>query len=97
LYINDNNISCMPEVYTIADFHWANTNIHCFPNYGNIGSASPSVANVPLCQPSDTCPGLWNITGKVFFDKDSDCVQDITDTSLRYIPVSLYSGSTLLQ
>ncbi|MCX6273690.1 MAG: T9SS type A sorting domain-containing protein [Bacteroidetes bacterium] len=97
LRIDSNPIACLPEMHTINQFSWANTNIHCLPNYSRIYNANPSLNNVPLCQPSDNCPSMWNITGQVFFDADSSCTQDTGEISLKNIPVVLDSAGLQLQ
>jgi uncharacterized repeat protein (TIGR01451 family) len=97
LDIDNNNISCLPEIHRIGTFQWYNTGITCLPNIINISSAIPSVSSLPLCQPSSGCPSFWNISGKIFFDNNGNCNQDIADTALRNIPVRLDSGNVQLQ
>jgi uncharacterized repeat protein (TIGR01451 family) len=97
LNIDSNPIECLPQLFQIDSFFWRNTNIHCLPNYSPLTIAIPSIQNMPLCQPSDTCPALWNITGIVYFDADSNCVQDSSEIPLVNIPVVLDSGGMQLQ
>jgi uncharacterized repeat protein (TIGR01451 family) len=97
LDIYNNPIYCLPELHWVYDFNWYGTNIQCKPNYGNISSSNPSLASIPLCQPTDTCPFYWNISGIVFFDINGNCIQDAGDSLLKNIPVVLDSGSAQLQ
>jgi uncharacterized repeat protein (TIGR01451 family) len=98
LYIYNNpNINCLPEIKRILEFHWNNTGIQCLPNIISISSAYPSVSSLPLCQPSNGCPIFWNISGKVFLDDNGNCIQEIGDSVVNQIPVSLDSGNVQLQ
>jgi uncharacterized repeat protein (TIGR01451 family) len=95
--ISNNPITCLPPIRKIDTLIWNNTNIQCLPNYGQIFHPNPSIASLPLCQLSNNCPAIWNIIGNVYFDNNSNCIQDANDTSLLNIPVRLMQGSVLLQ
>ena len=97
LDISINPIYCLPEIKKISSFHWANTNIHCIPNYGAIYNSFPSISNLSLCQPSSGCPTFWNITGNVFLDSNNNCLSDTNEIVLKNIPINLDSGSTHIQ
>ena len=92
LNISNNPISCMPQMTKIGNFQWSNTNIHCLPNFGQIYNSTPSVSSLALCQASDNCPSLWNINGLVYFDTDSNCVQNGGEIGLANIPIILDSS-----
>jgi uncharacterized repeat protein (TIGR01451 family) len=92
LWIDTNPIACFPELKKIGTLYWTSTNIHCLPNSGHIYGSWPNINSIGLCQVTDSCPVLWNITGQVFFDTDSSCTQDTGEALLRNIPVVLDSG-----
>ncbi len=92
--ISNNPISCLPpNRMNLTSLNITNTNIHCIPNY----TYSPLSLNLPLCQPSNSCPAYWNIKGTVYFDMNGNCMQDTNDVSLKNIPVVLDSAGVQLQ
>jgi Leucine-rich repeat (LRR) protein len=49
LNISNNPITCLPQVKFIGNFSFNNTQITCFPNYGEVLYPNPSLAFYPLC------------------------------------------------
>src|SRR4030095_12237570 len=96
LYIKDCPISCLPEIHKIGAFQWAGSGLTCLGNYFQVTTAIPSLALLPLCQPSNNCPSYWNISGNVFKDLNSNCIND-SEPALHNIPVKLDSAGITLQ
>jgi uncharacterized repeat protein (TIGR01451 family) len=97
LDISNNPISCLPEIKIINNMRWDSTLVFCLPNIGRIHSSTPVIDTLPLCDPFSICPLFWNISGKVFFDVDSSCIQDTNEIGLKDISVVLDSGGIQLQ
>jgi hypothetical protein len=100
LRINSNpNLKCLPSVLRIDNFEWALTGINCLPNVISIGTAIPSINNIPICDPINinNCQVYWNITGKVFSDLNSNCIPEITELKKPGIKINLFQNAALLQ
>ena len=95
--INNNAITCLPELKKIGQLSWGGNAISCLPNVGTVWNSTPLIDTVPLCDPFSFCPLFWNISGQVFLDADSDCTLSATEQILRDVPVHLDSGSAHLQ
>ncbi len=49
---NNAALSCLPPIHRInGTFFWGNTSINCLPNSISAGTASPTIAGVPICTP----------------------------------------------
>lgn len=89
-------LTCLPHILNIFNFKWSGTNLTCLPNVVQIFNPSPSVSSLGLCQPSGNCPTFWNISGNVYNDVNSDCLNNAED-NLEYIPVILDSSGIFMQ
>ncbi|MES2622391.1 MAG: T9SS type A sorting domain-containing protein [Bacteroidota bacterium] len=99
-YINNNPLlQCLPQLKRIVDLKLGSTNIACLPNYGNITTSMPALSWYPLCDVlnQNGCEVFWNISGRVYFDADADCLADIDERSIINLPVRLWRNSALLQ
>ncbi len=92
------NLYCLPYLTNISDLDFDSTGITCLPNYSGIYSSYPPLDSIPLCgiYNSNGCTPYWNISGKVFYDANSDCVNDSGDIEQNYVKVQLYDGNNNL-
>lgn len=100
LRINSNpNLKCLPSILRIDNFEWALTGIICLPNVISVGAASPSIINIPLCDPVNfnNCQVYWNIKGNVFSDLNSNCISEIVELKKPRIKINLFQNGALLQ
>jgi len=97
--IGNSNLNCLPPLKKIYYFDFSGTPIDCLPNYGQISISNPDVNSLPLCNVFNIngCDFNWNISGKVFDDRYYNCVQSITEQSLKNVPFKLYKDSILIQ
>ncbi len=96
---NNHQLACLPQIKTIQLFNFDSTSITCLPNYGNIINSDPPVEDIPLCgilNPSD-CEVYWNISGRVYFDANSNCLYDNNETVLSGIKVQLWNSANELE
>ncbi len=94
-----NPLFCLPQLKRIVNLDFGNTNIICLPNYGHVTSSYPNLNSLPLCDVlnSNGCEVYWNISGKVYFDTDTNCLADSAENGIINIPVQLHGNGTLLK
>jgi uncharacterized repeat protein (TIGR01451 family) len=99
LYVDNNPLTCLPELKTITDFNFTGTAILCLPNYGNVTSSTPLLSSLPLCDLFNTnnCTAYWNVSGKVYNDSNSNCIADANELRLSNMKLMLDSAGTLIQ
>lgn len=95
---NNMNLYCLPQIKKINTLNFNNTNITCLPDYGSVLNSSPSLKTLPLCGETGHtgCSAFWNISGKVYFDADNNCVMDAGDSAQANVKVMLYDSNSLL-
>lgn len=92
------SLHCLPPINYIGDFIWNGTPLTCLPNAITIGSsATPSIANLPLCQPWDVCTFNWKQYGNVYQDANLNCQHDTNELHLKNLPIQLDSSGNQLQ
>jgi hypothetical protein len=96
---NNPYLSCLPSFKIINQLNFRNTGITCLPGYGTVTTSAPQLDSVPLCGVfnSGSCNPYWNISGIAYYDNNTNCLYDSTDTGTGFVKMQLYSGSTLLQ
>ncbi len=97
---NNPNLVCFPFLKKINYMTFPGTGITCLPNAGQVQTSNPPLNTFPLCDDSNNihgCSVLWNITGKVFYDANNNCVANAGDTALRNITMQLFSGNTIVE
>ena len=97
---NDNpNLFCLPELKQIDNLNFTNTGVTCLPNYGSVHSSNPPLNSVPLCTAFNRtgCLAFWNISGKTYFDDNSNCINDPLEVQLRNMPILLKQSGNILQ
>ncbi len=96
LYLNnDTNLTCLPQLKRIVNLFFVNAGILCLPNHGNVTNSNPPLSYVPVCDYSNSCGIYWNVTGKVFFDYDNNCIQNGIDTGVNRIKVMLRNNGVV--
>jgi len=97
--VGNNPIACLPLLKKIRSISFANTNITCLPNYGQVTISNPPLASLPLCQLYNTsgCAGYYNFSGRIYFDANNNCLKDGNDTSTVLVKVQLWENGQLLQ
>ena len=71
LYCDNNpDLHCFPLLKTIGDLEFYSTGITCTPNYGNVGSSTPALSAIPLCD-SGNAYGCLVINGINQIEKPS--------------------------
>ncbi len=101
-YMNISNnfgLHCIPPVARIGSLYWGSTNINCLPNRVNIGSSTPSVSTLPVCDFINLfdCPVNWNIKGVVYLDEDSNCVLSLNEPVVSNVKVGIFSNGNLVK
>jgi uncharacterized repeat protein (TIGR01451 family) len=100
LYVSYNpNLTCLPYLTTIYNLYFDSCSVTCLPNYGQVTNSSPLISSLPLCDifNPNGCNFYWNISGKVFIDADSNCVQGANESGLNNIHVNLFDNGSLIQ
>lgn len=97
LNIDNNPISCLPQIFNLQDLSWNNTQIACLPNACSIVNATPSINSLPICNPLSGCDFFYNVYGKVYLDNNSNCQLNINDVPLVDIPIILDSAGAFSQ
>ncbi len=99
MVFNNPNLYCLPKLGIIQTLDFSNTGIQCLPNYGSINNSTPLLSSLPLCDLFNTnnCTAYWNISGKVFSDSNTNCVNDFNELQLANIKLKLDSAGSLLQ
>ncbi|MES2622056.1 MAG: T9SS type A sorting domain-containing protein, partial [Bacteroidota bacterium] len=97
--VRDNPLACLPKLKLIYTLTFTGTQVTCVPNYGTIYNSSPDLSTIPLCNifNANGCEILSNISGKTYYDDNSNCTGDTGDTVQRNVKVELWSGANLLQ
>jgi len=92
------NLYCLPQLKKINTFYFDNTNISCLPDYGSVLNSYPNLNTLPLCSENSnsSCSSFWNITGKVYFDANNNCVMDAGDSVQANVKVLLYDSNSLV-
>ncbi|MDB5281405.1 MAG: hypothetical protein JWO06_480, partial [Bacteroidota bacterium] len=93
LYCNSNpNLGCLPALKYIDYLLFLNTSVACIPYSPGVDSSIPSLVNYPSCLVSNpnNCLTYWNISGRVYFDADSNCIFNAGDIGQHNIKVGLY-------
>lgn len=93
------NLTCLPYLTTIQTLNFDSCSVTCLPNYGHVTTSSPLISSLPLCDMFNPngCNFYWNISGKVFIDADSNCVQGANESGLNNIHVNLFDNGSLIQ
>lgn len=99
LAIGTNPISCLPQLKKIDLLDFPNTNITCLPNYGSIATSNPPLSTLPLCGMfnNNGCPDFYSITGKTYFDADTNCSFGSADVRLGPVKIQLFSSGQLVE
>ena len=98
---NNPSLTCLPKLNMVGYLYFTNTGITCLPNYSSYHffQSDPPFSSVPLCglfNPGG-CSSFWNISGKVFFDANNDCVFNGTDTGQSNLHMLLYKNNNIVQ
>lgn len=92
----DSNLMCLPKLPNSLDsLNVSGTGIGCIPNNGGGDNIYPS--GLPICNPTNNvnqCNAYPTVTGKVFYDKNSNGIKDSDEFYIPYIPVTLNLGET---
>ncbi len=92
----DSNLMCLPKLpNTLDSLNVSGTGVGCIPNNAGKNSIYPS--GLPICNPTNNvnqCNAFPIVTGKVFFDKNSNGIKDNDEFYIPYIPVTLNMGET---
>jgi hypothetical protein len=93
------NLTCLPQFKRIVNLQFDSTNISCLPNYGNVTNSSPWLSHVPLCGIYNLagCPSFSNVSGKVFYDANTNCTTDVAEVGCGNVKVKLYQNGVLKQ
>jgi len=93
------DLFCLPQLKRIVNLSFTSTGITCLPNYGNVTNSNPPLITVPLCgifNPSG-CSAFWNISGKSYYDSNSNCLFDSADVGQANSHIKLYENGVLQQ
>ena len=93
------NLTCLPQLKTIQLLFFVGTSVNCLPDYGTIGQSDPPLDSLPLCgifNPSN-CNVYWNISGKIYFDANANCIYDGNDIEQAYVKEILDSSGIVVQ
>ena len=98
LLCSNNQISCIPSLPTSLNYLDISSNTFaCLPNYLPIMDAT--YFTYPLCTPGNTitnpneCERADGIIGNTYFDINTNCQYDTTDTKLKNINLKLYDSN----
>ncbi|MBL0343510.1 MAG: hypothetical protein IPP71_23225 [Bacteroidetes bacterium] len=69
------------------------------PNYGNVTSSTPSLSSLPICDlfNPNSCEFYNNISGKVYSDNNTNCIDDPSEATISPLKINLYQGGNLVQ
>jgi hypothetical protein len=92
-------LTCLPRLTKISTLDFQFCPVTCLPNYGNVNASYPQLSSLPLCDVFNAsgCNFYWNISGKTFFDPDSNCMQVVTEPGLKNMHLELYQNNVLVQ
>lgn len=93
------DLHCLPQLKRIVNLYFDSLVIGCLPNYGNVTNSSPAMANVPLCGlvNEHNCTSFANISGKAFFDLNTNCWPDVTEVGVPNIKIALLQNGLIKQ
>ncbi len=95
------DLNCLPQLKKIiGGLDFSNTGVTCLPNYGTVTYSNPVLSSIPLCtmyNDTNHCKLYSNISGKSFFDNNSNCSQDSSEVLLQNMKVKLYQNGSLMQ
>ncbi len=96
---NNPQLFCLPKLKKIFQLDFYNCPVNCIPNYGNISISYPDIGTMPLCDIFNNhgCDFFWNISGRVYLDNDSNCVDSVNDLDLENVKVLLFRNGNLVQ
>ena len=88
------NLKCLPDLKNVNTLSFGGTAVQCLPNYGKIPSST-----FPLCDLFNTngCEVSWNISGTVYFDKDSNCIKTGSENGISNQKIKLYKNGLPIQ
>ncbi len=97
--IGNPDLTCLPHVQYINNFKWAQTGIECLPNSISINYSAPSVALTPVCDyfNNNNCEIFWNISGSIYNDTNTNCINDSVESLYKKVKVKLYKDGNLVQ
>lgn len=92
------SLYCLPQLKKINTLNFDHTNVTCLPDYGSVSNSFPALHSIPLCgeEGHSSCNAFWNISGRVYFDANNNCVMDAGDSAQSNVKVMLYDGNSLL-
>ncbi|MBS1625152.1 MAG: T9SS type A sorting domain-containing protein [Bacteroidetes bacterium] len=94
-YCQHQPIRCLPNIpASLVTLDAYGTYIRCLPPHSQTltaDSAIPFIQNLPTCDSAYVC-GSYNLTGRIFWDMNNDCVYDSGDAIIPYIPVIVDNG-----
>jgi uncharacterized repeat protein (TIGR01451 family) len=96
--IRNNNVRCianLPSVFTSTNANISNNQLTCVPNITNYSSTLPLCIEGNNSNNPYVCPVYANIAGKIYFDLDSDCTIDNTDSLNSNLPVTISTTSNI--
>ena len=93
------NLSCLPPLKNVWSLYFYDTGITCLPQWSNLIYTGPPLSSMPLCGLADNagCSINWNISGRVYQDRDSNCIVGAGDRIQIGVKVNLLVNGTLLQ
>lgn len=98
LRASNNQISCIPSLpNSLTYIDITNNPFTCLPNY--LPVMDPTYFTYPLCTPSNTltnpnsCERANGIIGNAYFDTNTNCQYDTTDTKLKNINFKLFDSN----
>jgi len=93
---NNPQMHCLPRLTRIFWLTF-DSSITCLPNYGQVYNSQPLLSNIPLCGPGSGCQSNWNISGKVYYDANLNCMQGAGETNVPYTKINLRRGGIIEQ
>jgi uncharacterized repeat protein (TIGR01451 family) len=94
LECHDNQISCFPVFpSSLGQCAIYPNPFNCLPNY--VPSMDATTLAYPLCGFGNTngCPNFEGVIGYTFQDKNSDCIKNTGDSSLKNVSIKIYHNS----
>jgi uncharacterized repeat protein (TIGR01451 family) len=96
---NNPNLSCLPQLKRIVNFNFSGTSVTCLPNYGQVTNSIPPLNSLPLCGlfNSNGCTSFSDISGKTYFDSNTNCSFDSSDYAQQNMHIMLYRNGSMIQ
>jgi hypothetical protein len=91
---------CLPNMPVLQALFFINTGISCLPSFGQIIQANPPLNVVSLCDIFNPhgCDVYWNISGEVYYDANTNCINDSSDVSNKNTTLHLRdTGGNVVQ